>query len=140
MVAILHADIEAEFIGYMKSALQARPEAYASDVRVSNQVPNESSTQAWPTSGRLVVVRDDGGPAKWWGQAAARLGVRVWAADEAEASDLANLVAALIGDWRDEVVRWSSTTRPHDVTEQSGRPCMYFTSELLIHGRKLPAA
>lgn len=140
MVAILWSDIEAEFIGYMGPALSSRPEAYADGVAVRNRVPNESATQPWPTSGRLIVVRDDGGPTKWWGQAVARLGVRVWAADEGETSDLANLMVALIGGWRDEVVRWSSTTRPYDVTEQSGRPCMYFTSDLLIRGQKLPAA
>ena len=140
MVAILHADIEAEFIGYMASALQSRPEAYASDVRVSNRVPNESSTQPWPTSGRLVVVRDDGGPMTQDVRATARLGVRVWAPSEAETSDLANLVAALVRGWRSPVVRRTEPTRPYSVTEESSRPAQYFTAELMIRGRALPAA
>jgi hypothetical protein len=140
MVAILHADIEAEFIGYMVSALQERPEAYAANVRVSNRVPNESSTQPWPASGRLVVVRYDGGPRTPDVRATARIGVRVWAEDEATTSDLANLVSALVGAWRSPVVRVSNPTLPTSVTEESSRPAQYFTAELMIRGRQLPAA
>jgi hypothetical protein len=140
MVAILHADIEAEFIDYMAPALDGRPEAYATDVAVRNRVPNESSTQAWPSSGRLVVVRDDGGPMTQDVRATARLGVRVWAPTEAETSDLANLVVALVRGWRSPVVRRTEPTRPYSVTEESRRPAMYFTAELMIRGRALPAA
>jgi hypothetical protein len=140
MVAILYADIEAEFIGYMASALDARPEAYALDVAVRNRVPNESTTQPWPTSGRLVVVRDDGGPMTQDVRATARLGVRVWAPTEAECSDLANLVVALVRGWRSPVVRRTEPSRPYSVTEESRRPAAYFTAELMIRGRALPGA
>lgn len=140
MVAILHADIEAEFIGYMASALSSRPEAFTADVMVRNRVPNESATQPWPTSKRLVVVRDDGGPTTQDVRATARLGVRVWGANEAEASDLANLVAALVRGWRSPTVRRTEPTRPYSVTEESARPAQYFTAELMIRGRALPGA
>lgn len=146
MVAILHADIEAEFIGYMASALQSRPEAYAANVRVSNKVPNESTSQPWPASGRLVVVRDDGGPMTQDVRATARIGVRIWGHNdvgddhESPTSDLANLVAALVGGWRSPTVRRTEPTRPYSVTEESARPAHYFTAELMIRGRALPAA
>lgn len=140
MVAIVWSDIEAEFIGYMGPALIARPEAFTADVMVRNRVPNESATQPWPTSGRLIVVRDDGGPTTQDVRATARLGVRVWAPTEAETSDLANLVVALVRGWRSPVVRRTEPTRPYSVTEESRRPAMYFTAELMIRGRALPAA
>lgn len=140
MPAIVWPDVEAEFIAYMAPALQARLEAYAADVVVRNRVPDESATNPWPTSGRLVVVRDDGGPATQDVRAAARLGVRVWAPTEAETSDLANLVAALVRGWRSPTVRRTEPSRPFSVPEESQRPAAYFTAELTIRGRALPAA
>ena len=136
MVLILHADVEAEFIGYMTSALQARPESYATDVAVRNRVPDErAGGTPWPTSGRLIVVRDDGGPTTQDVRATARIGVRVWGADDAETADLALLASALVGAWRSPTVRVSQPTRPYSVTEESGRPARYFTAELMIRGR-----
>lgn len=140
MVAIIHADIEAEFIGYMTSALSARPESYAADVAVRNRVPDETPTQPWPSSGRLVVVRDDGGTTTQDVRATATLGVRVWAPTEAETSDLANLVGALMRGWRSPVVRRTEPSRPYSVTEESRRPAAYLTAELMIRGRQMPGA
>lgn len=147
MVAILHVDVEAEFIGYMAPALQARPEAYASDVVVRNRVPDERDDgEPWPSSGRLVVVRFDGGPTTQDVRATPRIGVRVWGASadgkgsEMDTSDLANLVVALVRDWRSPAVRRTEPTLPYSVTEESARPAQYFTAELMIRGRQLPAA
>lgn len=139
MPTILFPDMEAAFIGYMGPALSARPELYAANVAVRNRVPNESATQPWPTSKRLVVVRDDGGPTRIV-RGIARLGIRVWAESAETTSDLANLVMALVGGWSTDPVRIASVNRPYDVTEASGRPCMYATAELTIRGRGLPAA
>jgi len=140
VVAILHADVEAEFIGHMASALLARPEAYADSVMVRNRVPTETTSDPWPASKRLIVVRDDGGPTTQDVRATARIGVRVWAATEAETSDLALLAAALVRGWRSPVVRRTEPTRPYSVTEESRRPAAYFTAELTIRGRALPTA
>lgn len=140
MVAIVWPDVEAEFIGYMAPALDERPEPYAADVMVRNRVPNESATQPWPTSKRLVVVRFDGGPTTRDVRATARLGVQVWGASEEETTDLANLLVALMGGWRSPTVRASNPTLPAWVTEESKRPKKYFTAELTIRGRALPAA
>lgn len=138
MPAILWPDVEAEFYGYMAAALAARSEPYADAVRVSNRVPRETASDPWPTSGRLVVVRDDGGPTTEDVRATARLGVRVWAEDEAAASDLANLCVALVRAWRSATVRRAIPSRPYSVTETSGRPAQFFTAELTIRGRALP--
>lgn len=138
MPAVIFADMEAEFIAYMKAALAARDEPHAAGVAVRQRVPDESG-DAWPSSKRLVVVRDDGGPVLGDVRAVARLGVQVWAADEAETSDLANLVMALVGGWRSTSVRRVTPSRPYSVTEPNGRPSQYFTAELLIRGRGLPS-
>lgn len=136
MVTILHADVEAEFIGYLTSALLARPEAYAAGVSVRNRVPDERvGGVAWPASGRLIVVRDDGGPTTPDVRATARIGVRVWGPTEADTADLALLASALVGAWRSPTVRASRPTRPYSVTEESGRPARYFTAELIVRGR-----
>lgn len=140
MPAIIWPDMEAEFTSYMRPALQARPESYAADVAVRNAVPRETEVDPWPTSGRLVVVRDDGGPTTRDVRATARLGVQVWAEDEGTCSDLANLVMALTGAWRSATVRRSEPSRPFSVTEDSGRPKQFFTAELMIRGRALSDA
>lgn len=135
MAGVIHPDVEAFLIGYLSTALTARPESYAASVRVSNKVPSEQPGNPWPTSKRLVVIRDDGGPSLGDVRALARLGVRVWGATDAETSDLANLVSALIGASEGAgPVRRSESARPYDVTETSGRPCQYFTAELVVRG------
>lgn len=137
MPAILYGDIEAEFIAAMSAALAGRDEPYAAGVAVRQRVPDESG-DPWPSSKRLVVVRDDGGPVLGDVRAVARLGVQVWASDEGETSDLANLVMALVGAWRSPTVRRVTPSRPYSV-EDNGRPKQYFTAELLIRGRGLPS-
>lgn len=140
MVAILWPDVEAEFIAYMGPALAARSEPFAAGVWVRNRVPRETSTEPWPSSGRLVVVRDDGGPTTQDVRATARLGVQVWAEDEGATSDLANLVMTLTAAWRSPTVRRVSAYRPYSSAEESGRPKQYFSAELMIRGRELPTA
>jgi hypothetical protein len=138
--AIIWPDMESEFVAYMGPALSARPESYAQNVSVRNKVPTERDGDNWPASGRLVVVRDDGGPTTTDVRATARLGVQVWAPSEGDASDLANLVVALLGGWRSPTVRDSRPSRPYSATETSGRPKQYLSVELMIRGRALPAA
>lgn len=140
MVAILWSDIEAEFIGYIGPALDERPEAYAADVMVRNTVPDETVDDPWPTSLRLVVVRNDGGPTTRDVRANPRLGIQVWGSSEEETSDLANLLVALVGGWRSPAVRSTNPSLPFWVTEESRRPKQYFPAELMIRGRALPGA
>jgi len=135
MAGVIHADLEAFLIGYLSDALDARAETFAASVRVSNRAPSEQPGDLWPTSKRLVVIRDDGGNALGDVRAIARLGVRVWGANAGETSDLANLVSALIGSTEGAgPIRRSEANRPFDVTEASTRPCQYFTAELVVRG------
>ena len=135
MPAILYGDIEAQQVTYLAAALAARPEPVTADVGVRNRVPAGTDTD--PRPARLVTVRDDGGPSLGDVRAVARVGYNVWAATEAEASDLANIVAALVAGCADgnPVVR-ATVTRPYSVADD-GRWNLYFTAELWVRGSNL---
>ena len=138
MPGIVHVDVEAWLIGYLKAALTARVESYAASVTVRNKVPTEQTGDPWPASKRLIVVRDDGGQSLGDVRAVARVGLQVWAASESETSALANLVAALMGASENSgPVRKARASRPYSVTEISGRPKQYVTAELIIRGSSL---
>ena len=86
--AVIFPDVELWATGYLRAALAARPEAFASGVFVSNAKPTTNKP-------RTVVVRRDGGPQRGLFDFP-RLTVRVWADKEKDASDLARLVQALL--------------------------------------------
>jgi hypothetical protein len=131
MAGVIFPDIEAHLIGYLKAALGSRSEEYASSVWVGNQVPAERRN-------RMVTVRDDGGPVVGDVRAVARLGVNVWGGSQAEASDLANLVSALVGASADGApVLKATTTRPYSVADDAGQAHQYFTAELIVRGTSL---
>ena len=135
MPGIVHVDVEAWLIGYLKAALTTRAESYAASVTVRNKVPTEQTGDPWPASKRLVVVRDDGGQSLGDVRAFARVGLQVWGASESETCALANLVSALMGASEGAgPVRRSSASRPYSVTEISARPKQYVTAELIIRG------
>lgn len=133
MPGVIWPDVEAAFVGYMSAALSAvaatRP--YASDVTVGTKAPR-------PMPGRVVTVRDDGGPVLGDARATARLGVNVWAESDEVCADLAALVVALIGAWPDgdPVIR-AVPTRAAPVPEESGKPHRYLTAEVWVRGTSL---
>ena len=131
MAGVIFPDVEAWAIGYLRGALAARQESFAAGVWVGNLLPAARPKQA-------VLVRDDGGPVLGDVRAVARLGINVFAQSEADVSDLANLVSALLGASADgaPVVK-ATTTRPYSVTDDAGQPRQYFTAELIIRGTNL---
>lgn len=131
MPAIVWPDVEAEVTTFLRDQLAARPESFASGVLVTREVP---ATRA----ARMVVVRDDGGPALGDVRAVARIGVRVWGSTYSETTDLANLVVALIASMPDgkPVVR-ADVTRPYALADESGQPLRYCTAELVVRGVSL---
>jgi hypothetical protein len=131
MPGIIWPDIEAAFITYMKAALAARPESFASGVTVSNAMPATRPPRA-------VIVRDDGGPPLGDVRAVARLGIQVWAMTAADCTDLAALVTALVNDWPDgtPVVK-ATATRGYPVPDESGQHQRYLTAEVWVRGTNL---
>jgi hypothetical protein len=123
-------DAELWATAYVRGALAARAESYASGVTVGTTVPTTIPA-------RLVTVRRDGGPRVNMRQEVARLGVNVWAATEQDVTDLTRLVRALFS----AAVGNGSVRK---VTELSGpspiadtKPRRYFVVELTIAGSTL---
>jgi len=121
---------EMVFPAALRSALAGRPEAYAQSVYVGKNVPN-------PRRDRMVTFRRDGGPSSEWTDHP-RLGVNVWATTDADADNLARLVAALlptlVGPQVDSVTVLSG---PTDVTDTSGQPQRYITAEAATRAANL---
>lgn len=131
-LAVVWPDVEAAAITYLKAALTARAESYASGVTVMNKVPTTRPA-------RMVLVRDDGGPALGDVRATARMGIQVWAATTADAADLAALVVALIMAWPNgsATVLRASASRPFPIADESGNTYRYLTADLTIRGTGL---
>ena len=128
--AVIFPDVELWATGYLRTALAARGEAYASGVYVSNSKPTTNRP-------RTVVVRRDGGPQRGVFDFP-RLTVRVWADVEKEAADLARLVQALlvVAPGNGPVVRVTSLSGPQGIPDDS-QPQKYLSVELQTRGSAL---
>jgi hypothetical protein len=128
--AVLFPDVELWASAYLRTALAARPEAYAADVRVAN---SKSTT----TTNRQVVVRRDGG-AQNGVLDFPRLSVRVWANREQDAADLSRLVQALlmVSPGNGPVVACTSLSGPQGIPDES-QPQKFLAVELTVRGANL---
>jgi hypothetical protein len=131
---IVFPDVELWACDYLKTALAARPESFADTVYVGVKVPD-------PRRDRMVIVRRDGGPRLDTVREAARLGVRVWATSEQDATDLARLVRALMWMAPDgsPVCRVNDLSGPSPVADESKQPLRFFSLELIVRGAPLDA-
>jgi len=125
---VVFPDVELWATAHLRTALAARPEAYAADVYVSNVMPEVRRD-------RMVLVRRDGGPTSRL-RDTARLTVNVWGHTEQEATDLARLVGALL--WAapdgDPVIYITQPTGPTPVADPSRQPLRLQTFELTVRG------
>lgn len=130
----MYPDVESAVIAYLRSALAARPESYASGVTVSNALPATIPA-------RTVWVRDDGGPDATAVTKASRVGVNVFTAANTrdEGVDLANLIRALLkaAPGSGPFTNATSFTGPVAVPDESKRPRFYITCELHVRGTAL---
>lgn len=129
---VIFPDVELWATDWLRTALADRTETYATGVHVGNAVPADRRD-------RMVIFRRDGGPRIDATREAARLAVRVWAATEQDATDLARLVAALL--WAapngDPVLRVAQQMGPSPIADQSGQPLRYMTFEVVVRGEQL---
>ena len=127
---ILFPDVEAHLVTYLQSQLDERTEAYTSDVHVDIDEPS-------PRPARAVVVRRVGGFRLDHVRELARIGVNVWAATDADATDLVNMVRALITaspDGRPIVKAVEQST--NDVPDV--QPHRYLVVDLTVRGTAAP--
>jgi len=122
---VVFPDVEAWCVQYLQAQLAARPEPYASGVVVATKIPN-------PRADRMVIVRRDGGPRMGVAHEIARLGVRVFGETDEVATDLTQLVRALLAASPGEgpIRRYVEISGPSYLIEESGQPVRYFTAEL----------
>ena len=129
---VIFPDMTLWAITYLRAALTARSEPFASGVSVLTKVPN-----AVPA--RLVTVRDNSGSRRPDVTKVASLGVNVWAANDADCADLSNLIAALfeasVGNG--PVVGHLNGFGPYPVADESARPLRYLTVDLVVRGTSL---
>lgn len=133
-MTVVFPDVELWATGYLRTALDNRPEAYTEDVYVSNAMPNTRLPL-------MVVVRRDGGPVGRL-RDTARLTVRTWATSEQDVNDLSRMVGALL--WAapngNPVIRVDQPTGPSPVADESRQPLRLQTFEVEVRGQDLDAA
>ena len=129
---VIFDDIELWVTGHLRTVLAVRTEPYTDGVFVSNRVPTTRRD-------RMVIVRRDGGPRLDAVREAARIGVRVWALTDQDATDLARLTAVLLWASPDgsPVCKVSQLSGPSWTTDESGASILYSTFELIVRGTQL---
>jgi hypothetical protein len=122
---IVFSDVEAWAVGYLATQLAARPEPYTIGVYVSNKVPH-------PRQARMVIVRRDGGPRNSLVTELVRLTVRVWAGNDADATDLTNMCRSLIAasPGESQIRTAEEIGGPVTIPDQSEQPQRLFTVQL----------
>jgi hypothetical protein len=135
--AILFADTAMWGTSYLRGRLAARDEPYTDNVTVRTQKPTASNTDPAPASGRVVTIRDDGGPRSDDVTKAVSLGVNVWADDEGDCADLALMCAALLeaAPGAGPVLTHEATLGPYPIPDT--KPHRYLSVDLLVAGSPL---
>lgn len=129
LARVLFPDAEAWAVTRIRALLATRSETYKSGVVVDNKVPPVRPV-------RLVTIRCDGGSPLEDLLDRPRFGVNVYAATEEDATDLANLVAALFrlapGDGT--CVAMTQLSRPTPVADESKTPRRFATFQATLRG------
>lgn len=133
MPAIVLPDVKTVVLDHIRTALAASDEPYASSVTVKGDLPDPRPTRA-------VTVRADGGNRLADVRGVARLGINVWASSNVDATDLANLVSAIVSGMEGVgPVRYARASLPSEVEDSSRQPLRYITAELIVRGESLQA-
>lgn len=136
---VIFDDIELWACGYLKPLLDARPEPFAEEVFVSNEVPKNATTGEPDRKTRMVIVRRDGGQRIQQVFDLPRLSVDCWAGTKKDAADLARIVSALLGaaPGNASVKSVRQTSGPTRIPDPSGQPRVYSTFEIKTKGTNL---
>ena len=141
MTAVIHADLELFFTGWLRAQLTARPEPVCAGVKVDNKEPQPGT--AWPS--KLVVIRYDGSSSGEIITDDAALGVTIYAGTKAlpkDANDLARIVRALISDSArvepgNPVAAVQSSNGPIPIPDAGEKAVRYLVFELTVVGSAL---
>jgi hypothetical protein len=141
MTAVIHADLELFFVGWLRNQLALRSEPVCSGVKVDNKEPQPNTT--WPA--KMVVIRYDGSSAGEIITDDAALGVTIYAGSKAlpkDANDLARIVRAIISDSArveagNPVAAVQSSNGPIPIPDEGEKAIRYLTFELTVVGEAL---
>lgn len=141
MTAVVHADLEMFYTGWLRAQLALRPEPVCAGVKVDNKEPQPNT--AWPS--KLVVIRYDGSSSSEIITDDAALGVTVYAGSKAlpkDANDLARIIRAIIADSArvepgNPVAAVHSSTGPIPIPDEGEKAVRYLTFEITAVGSAL---
>lgn len=124
--------------GRLRREVAARPESYCSGVQVGNKEPGPNV----PFPKRLIVVRDDGGPATSLVTAERQTGISVLCENELDADNLAAMVLAIATDVADmepgnPIAAVLESNGPYAVPEEQPRFRRYMTVTYSVAGKAL---
>jgi hypothetical protein len=129
--AELFPDVELIVCDFLRDTLPLMGQAYATDVHVSNRLPN-------PRPDRAVIVRRDGGRRVDEVREVARVGINIWSPTDQDATDLGRLVAGMLHTWTPEPVMHVTTSSAFSpVADESGTPRRFGTFELVVTSTEL---
>lgn len=130
--SIIFPDVALWATEYLRDALKARPETYATGVRVDTKMPAQRPKRA-------VILRRDGGPRLDGVRESARVSAQVWASTEQDVNDLTRLVRALMWAAPDgrPVVRVADSAGPSTIVDESKQPGRYMTFDVTVRGTPL---
>lgn len=133
-MTVIFPNVERLLVAGLSASLAARDETYASSVLVTTKKPAADAQQP----ARCVVVRSDGGPTLDDVRKMERVGITVWANTYADASDLAQLVAAVAKQLPGEhIKRVDISLSPTRLPEDGRQEARYLILELIIKGSNL---
>lgn len=134
-MSIVFPDVVAVTVAHVRAELEGRSEPFTDGVWVSNGT-NKDPDGSGRRDPRMVIIRGDGGNRLSDVRGVARLGVNVWHETDADVTDLANIVSAIVAGMANVgPVRRATASLPADVTDDA--PRRYVTAELLVRGDSL---
>ena len=135
MEAVIFPDVEKVLVAALKAALDSRPEPIAANVHVSTIKPSPKMS---PYPAKIIVIRSDGGTHLDHVRRMERLGVSIFANTYAEASELAQLVEAIVRILTGSSIKLIDVIlSPIRVDEASKQEHRYMTLEIITKGTDL---
>lgn len=135
MAAVIFPDAEKVLVRDLSAALAARVEPIAADVWVSTIKPAADQN---PYPSKIVTIRNDGGPQLDHVRKLVRIGLTIWADTYQDASELAQLVEALVKQLTGTEIKFVKITMAAVRVDEAGpQEARYMTFEVILKGTAL---
>jgi hypothetical protein len=133
-MAIIFPDVEAIVVAYLSEALEARTEAFTDDVFVSTNKLQSNASEP----DRQVIITGSYGRELDVIRKESTLTIDVFTKDYEEATNLSNMVAALINDCTGQYIKYVEVTLgPVRILEESTSEQRSISVDLVVKGENL---